>query len=123
MSSNAGQNNELLVQIRTLLTQSEQEGAAFFSLGVPYVGLNNDTQAIIRLGPAAVQPLLSSLPGASAHTAACIAYCLGEIGDPRAATALSELLEQYENKPDKTPYDRTVIGNAQIALNQLQSPH
>jgi HEAT repeat protein len=55
-------------------------------------GWRNAFQALGRLGPYAVEPLIERLGDADPEVRALAAQALGEIGDARAATALSALL-------------------------------
>jgi HEAT repeat protein len=106
-------------KIRRLIAACEQEEPPFSSLGTPYVGLNKAAQEIIDLGSAAIAPLLALLPSALPHSAASIAFCLGQLGDRKAIPLLKETLNQYEAKQEKGPYDYAFIGNARTALDML----
>jgi hypothetical protein len=111
--------HESAEKIRRLVAACEQEEPPFSSLGTPYVGLDQYTQEIINLGALAVMPLLDLLPSAFPHSAASIAFCLGQLGDQRAIPLLKETLNRYEKKQEKGPYDYAFIGNARAALNLL----
>ena len=120
MTNQNQSNSEITAEKVTRLVQAcEQADPAFFSLGTPAVGPDENTQAIIDLGTAAVEPLLDLLPTVQPHGAACIAYCLGQLGDRRAAPLLTETLGIYQSKTEKSPYDFAFIGNARIALSNL----
>ncbi|HBB35197.1 MAG TPA: hypothetical protein DDZ80_03950 [Cyanobacteria bacterium UBA8803] len=111
---------DVLKKVRQLITQCEEAEPPFDSLGTPYVGISEETQNVIDMGSTAVPALCELLPTATAHAAACIAFCLGRLGDSRAIPVLEQMLARYENKKDKSPFDYAFIGNAREALQLIR---
>jgi hypothetical protein len=110
---------DLPAKIRALIANCENAEPPFSSLGTPFVGQEEATQEILELGATAVEPLLELLPTAGPHAAACIAFCLGQLGDRRAVRPLQQALSWYEAKTLKGSFDFAFIGNARAALAQL----
>src|SRR5512140_2322331 len=107
---------EIDEKIHALIDACEGGELPFSSLGTPCMGRDQATREIIGLGEEAVEPLLAQLPLAGPHAAACIAFCLGELGDRRAIRPLQEALARCEAKTEKGSYDFALIGNARAAL-------
>ena len=106
--------------IKKLVAECEAEQPLFSSLGTPYFADNSTTAKIIAIGKSAVPALSYLLAISSPKAAACIAFCLGRIGDDRALPELEKILLTYEHKDFKTDYDYAFIGNAGDAIELLK---
>jgi hypothetical protein len=109
-----------LNEISKIIADCESEEPPFSSLGTPYIGENSAALKIIAMGTSAAPGLCDLLPGSSPKAAACIAYCLGRIGDNATLIKLEDTLLIYENKNPKGPYDYAFIGNAKEAIRLLK---
>ena len=107
-------------EVRKLILNCESEEPVFSSLGTPYIGENRTTRKIIAMGSSVVPQLSELLSTSSSKVAACIAYCLGRIGDKSAINELEKTLKTYEEKNQKSAFEYSFIDNATRAIELLK---
>jgi HEAT repeat protein len=106
-------------KVQALISQLAQAEPAFHSLGTPVVADTDATRALVRIGRPAVPLLIAALDAPDAKMAMYAAYCLGQIQDSSAISALAGTKSRFEGKEPKGPYDFGVISAVNRALEQL----
>lgn len=91
----------------------------FSSLGMPFLADTEATDAIVRMGEAAVPALEAALGDDDPKIAMYAAYCLGLIGNPSVLPALGRTRVRYEAREPKRSEDYAVIGAVSQAEERL----
>lgn len=105
--------------IERLINSFADHEPPFFSLGTPFLVDTETTQALVRMGAAAIPALTRALKADNAKIAAYAAYCLGQMGDSSVLVALEQAREKYLTKEPKREYDYGVISAANRAIESL----
>ena len=108
-------------QVDLLLRELDRAEPMSFNLGTPEVFESVPVHQLVVMGTAAVQHLLecmeSDVPN---NRMASIAFVLGQIGDRRALSSLIALRARYQERATKDEWDYAVIGQCNLAVEQLQ---
>ena len=112
-------NGEAQRSIEELIASFAEHEPPFSSLGMPFLVDTEATDALVRMGDAAVPSLEAALEDDDPKITMYSAYCLGLIGNPSVLPALGRTLARYEAREPKQSQDYAVIGAVNRAEERL----
>lgn len=112
-------NGEAQRSIEELIASFAEHEPPFSSLGTPFLVDTEATDALVRIGGAAVPALEAALEDEDPKIAMYAAYSLGLIGDPSVLSALRRTRARYEAREPKQKGDYAVIGAVNRAEERL----
>lgn len=107
-------------QIEALLTQIEAESPVIYDLGTPQIVETQTVRDLLALGQPIVPYLLDQLQTASPKVTAYLVFVLGRLGDSSTLAPLQTVRTRYKNIPNKTDWEYAVIGQCNIAIDNLE---
>ena len=107
--------------VDALLTDLDSVEPVSFDLGTPEVSEVDAVRELVRMGPDIVPVLLERIgQGAPKKRTAYVVLALKQIGDTRALAPLLDLRTAYQARATKDEWDHAVIGQANLAIEQLR---
>ena len=99
------------------LAAREPEG---YSLGTPELSESEEVEQLVQLGAAIVPHLIDRTRSDRSRKLAYVALVLGRIGDARALSPLRALRARVRARANKDEWDFAVIGQTNVAIEQLE---
>ena len=107
-------------EISELLDGLERSEPVSWSSGTPDLTESEPVERIVELGRDIVPFLIEELKrDAAPQRTAYVVLSLRSIGDARAVGAIADVAARYRAREPKNEWDHAVIGQAEIALEQL----
>ena len=106
-------------KIERLIRSFADHEPVFGNLGTAFPIDSEATEALVQMGSRAVPALVKSLDSENPKIILYAAYCLGQIGDPSALTALRQTAERHSSKEPKGEFDFAVVSAASRAIDSL----
>ncbi len=108
-------------KVDSLLSDLNRVEPISFDLGTPELFEIDAVRQLLAMGTAIVPHLLECLQGnVSKKRIAYVVLVLNHLGDVRALAPLRDLRARYQQRETKDEWDYAVIGQCNLAIEQLQ---
>jgi HEAT repeat protein len=108
------------IEIEELIRLLNDQEPPFSSLGTPFLVDNEVTGALVKIGARGVPTFIKALQNKQPKIIMYVAYCLGQIGDSSAVSALHKTRQKYLTKEPKEELDFGVVSACTQAIERLQ---